>query len=259
MLVPPARRLDRLRAQRRARGAAGPPAGRCVWAEEERAARAPRAAGAHGVPAGRGPRARAALRLAATTRASSPRSEPYPYADAGGLLAAEDALVVALDQVQDPQNLGAICRSAEGAGAAGVVIPERARRRGDAGGLPGLGGRGRAPARSRACATSPTSSRRPSEMGAWVYGADAGAPAPIRRRTTRPRRDRARLGGDGACARACGRPATSCRAPAARAGRVAERVAPPRRAAVRGCEVSAATVQGLLTSRTVTPLQCRAT
>jgi 23S rRNA (guanosine2251-2'-O)-methyltransferase len=32
---------------------------------------------------------------------------------------------VALDQVQDPQNLGSICRTAECAGAAGVVISER--------------------------------------------------------------------------------------------------------------------------------------
>ena len=34
-------------------------------------------------------------------------------------------MLVALDQVQDPRNLGAVCRSAEFAGAAGVVIPER--------------------------------------------------------------------------------------------------------------------------------------
>jgi 23S rRNA (guanosine2251-2'-O)-methyltransferase len=34
-------------------------------------------------------------------------------------------LVVALDQVQDPQNLGSICRTAECVGVAGVVIPER--------------------------------------------------------------------------------------------------------------------------------------
>ena len=34
-------------------------------------------------------------------------------------------LIVALDEVQDPQNLGAICRTAECAGATGVVIPER--------------------------------------------------------------------------------------------------------------------------------------
>lgn len=50
---------------------------------------------------------------------------PYPYADASALLAAEDALVVCLDEVQDPHNLGAVCRVAESAGAAGVVIPER--------------------------------------------------------------------------------------------------------------------------------------
>lgn len=49
---------------------------------------------------------------------------PYAYRDAEELLRAE-AVIVALDQVQDPQNLGAICRTAECAGAAGVVIPAR--------------------------------------------------------------------------------------------------------------------------------------
>ena len=49
----------------------------------------------------------------------------FEYADEGSLLAAEDALVICLDQIQDPRNLGAICRVAESAGAAGVVIPER--------------------------------------------------------------------------------------------------------------------------------------
>jgi 23S rRNA (guanosine2251-2'-O)-methyltransferase len=51
--------------------------------------------------------------------------DPYPYADPNALLRGDDALILALDQVQDPRNLGAICRSAEFAGAAGVVIPER--------------------------------------------------------------------------------------------------------------------------------------
>lgn len=51
--------------------------------------------------------------------------DPYPYGDPRGLLRREGSLLVALDQIQDPRNLGAVCRSAEFAGAAGVVIPER--------------------------------------------------------------------------------------------------------------------------------------
>jgi 23S rRNA (guanosine2251-2'-O)-methyltransferase len=49
----------------------------------------------------------------------------YPYCGSDELLAVEHPLIVALDQVQDPQNLGSICRTAECAGATGVVIPER--------------------------------------------------------------------------------------------------------------------------------------
>jgi 23S rRNA (guanosine2251-2'-O)-methyltransferase len=51
--------------------------------------------------------------------------EPYRYADPGSLLDSDDALVVALDEVQDPRNLGAVIRVAEVAGASGVVIGER--------------------------------------------------------------------------------------------------------------------------------------
>ena len=50
-------------------------------------------------------------------------AEPYPYADAYELAAAERPLLAALDQVTDPRNLGAVIRSAEGAGATGVVVP----------------------------------------------------------------------------------------------------------------------------------------
>jgi 23S rRNA (guanosine2251-2'-O)-methyltransferase len=49
----------------------------------------------------------------------------YHYVSAEELLSEPAPLIVALDQVQDPQNLGAICRTAECAGASGVVIPER--------------------------------------------------------------------------------------------------------------------------------------
>lgn len=49
----------------------------------------------------------------------------YRYADADALLSESEPLIVALDQVQDPQNLGAVCRTAECAGAAGVILPER--------------------------------------------------------------------------------------------------------------------------------------
>jgi 23S rRNA (guanosine2251-2'-O)-methyltransferase len=103
--------------------------------------------------------------------------DPYPYAVAGSFLERPDGLVVALDQVQDTRNLGAICRSAEAAGANGVVIPSR-----------------------RAAAITPAACKasagavehlpvarvtnladwlgRAKDQGAWIHGAEAGAPAP---------------------------------------------------------------------------------
>jgi 23S rRNA (guanosine2251-2'-O)-methyltransferase len=51
--------------------------------------------------------------------------EEYRYADAAALLQAPDPVLVALDEVTDPQNLGAVCRTAECSGATGVILPER--------------------------------------------------------------------------------------------------------------------------------------
>jgi 23S rRNA (guanosine2251-2'-O)-methyltransferase len=100
--------------------------------------------------------------------------DPYPYADPARLLDEEDALVVALDQVQDPHNLGAVCRAAEGAGAAGVVIPERraasvtaAACKASAGAVEHL-----PVARVRNLADWLAAAK---ERGAWAYGASAEA------------------------------------------------------------------------------------
>jgi 23S rRNA (guanosine2251-2'-O)-methyltransferase len=122
--------------------------------------------------------------------------DPFPYVDAQSLLESEQSLVVALDQVQDPQNLGAICRTAETAGAAGVVLPERrsaevtpAVCRASAGAVEHL-----RVARVRNLADFLALAR---ESGAWVYGAAAEAADPY---TAVDYRGRAVivLGGEGA-------------------------------------------------------------
>lgn len=99
----------------------------------------------------------------------------YPYVDARLLFEPADALVVALDQVQDPRNLGAVARVAECVGASGIVIPERRS----------------AEVTPAACKTAAGAVEHlriaqvrnladflddAKKAGAWTYGADAGAP-----------------------------------------------------------------------------------
>jgi 23S rRNA (guanosine2251-2'-O)-methyltransferase len=101
----------------------------------------------------------------------------YRYAAAEELLGSDAALVVALDQVQDPHNLGSICRTAECAGAAGVVLPERrsaevtpAVCKASAGAVEHL-----RLARVRNLADFLQEAKG---AGAWCYGADAGGQMP---------------------------------------------------------------------------------
>lgn len=98
----------------------------------------------------------------------------FVYSDSEALLAAgERALLVALDEVTDPQNLGAICRSAECAGATGVVLPERR----SAGVTPAV-----CKASAGAVEHLPLAIVRnladwlgeAKKAGLWTYGADAG-------------------------------------------------------------------------------------
>jgi 23S rRNA (guanosine2251-2'-O)-methyltransferase len=103
--------------------------------------------------------------------------DPYPYADAADLLAARDPVLVALDEITDPQNLGAVCRTAECSGATGVVLPERrsaevtpAVCKASAGAVEHL-----AVARVRNLADFLADAK---EAGCWCYGAAAGARTP---------------------------------------------------------------------------------
>jgi 23S rRNA (guanosine2251-2'-O)-methyltransferase len=102
--------------------------------------------------------------------------DPYPYADPGSLLERQDALVLALDQVQDPHNLGAVCRSAEAAGASGVVIPERR-----AASVTAVVCKASAGAVEHLPVARVTNLAdwlaRAKDAGAWIHGADADAEA----------------------------------------------------------------------------------
>ena len=55
---------------------------------------------------------------------------PYEYADVDDILDAakkknEDPFIIILDEIEDPHNLGSIIRTAECAGAHGIIIPKR--------------------------------------------------------------------------------------------------------------------------------------
>ena len=168
--------LEALRGRRRGaprlgRGRSRSPP-RCASARAS-AGRARRRGGARGalrLAVAPGPRVRGRIRI--------PTPTPARCCDG------DQALVVALDQVQDPQNLGAVCRSAEARGRDRGRDPRAARRGGHARRLPRLRRRGRAPARWPGCATWPTTSAQAKQRRAPGSTAPTpGRPAPTRTST----------------------------------------------------------------------------
>ena len=104
------------------------------------------------------------------------RVGPYPYSGLEEILAAPDPLVVVLDGVTDPHNLGAVLRVADGAEVSGVVVPkDRA-----AGVTPAVV-KASAGASEHVPVARETNLRRAlekvKEAGIWAYAAEGGAKA----------------------------------------------------------------------------------
>jgi 23S rRNA (guanosine2251-2'-O)-methyltransferase len=132
------------------------------------------AATASGVPLETVPRARIEeLARGGAHQGVVARVGPYPYADLREILAVPDPLIVALDGVTDPRNLGAVLRAAEGAGASGVVIPKDR-----AVGVTAAAVKASAGASEHVRVARETNLRRAidgmKEAGVWVYAAEVG-------------------------------------------------------------------------------------
>lgn len=101
------------------------------------------------------------------------RVGPYPYSGFKEMLATPDPLVVVLDSVTDPRNLGAVLRAADGAGASGVVIPKDR-----AVGVTAVAVKASAGASEHVPVARETNLRRAldrmKEAGVWVYAAEGG-------------------------------------------------------------------------------------
>jgi 23S rRNA (guanosine2251-2'-O)-methyltransferase len=101
------------------------------------------------------------------------RVGPYPYSGLEEILAVPDPLVIVLDGVTDPRNLGAVLRAADGAGASGVVIPKDR-----AVGVTPVVVKASAGASEHVPVARETNLRRAlekmKEAGVWVYAAEGG-------------------------------------------------------------------------------------
>ena len=132
------------------------------------------AAGARGVSVKRASRQRVEeLAWGGVHQGVAARVEPYPYTGLEEILSIPDPLVLVLDGVTDPRNLGAVLRAADGAGASGVVIP-----RDRAVGVTAAAVKASAGASEHVLVARVTNLRRAvdtmKEAGLWIYAAEAG-------------------------------------------------------------------------------------
>jgi 23S rRNA (guanosine2251-2'-O)-methyltransferase len=106
------------------------------------------------------------------------RVGPYPYSGLEEILAAPDPLVVVLDGVTDPRNLGAVLRVADGAGVSGVVVPKDR-----AVGVTPVAVKASAGASEHVSVARETNLRRAmekiKEVGVWAYAAEGGAASSV--------------------------------------------------------------------------------
>jgi 23S rRNA (guanosine2251-2'-O)-methyltransferase len=99
--------------------------------------------------------------------------EPYPYSGLVEILSTHEPLILVLDGVTDPRNLGAVLRTADAAGASGVVIPKDR-----AVGVTAAAVKASAGASEHVRVARETNLRRAideiKEAGLWVYAAEVG-------------------------------------------------------------------------------------
>jgi 23S rRNA (guanosine2251-2'-O)-methyltransferase len=97
----------------------------------------------------------------------------YPYVELDDILDVPDPLVIVLDGVTDPHNLGAVLRVTDGAGASGVVIPKDR-----AAGVTAAAVKASAGASEHVAVAKVTNLRRAIDRmkvaGLWVYAAEIG-------------------------------------------------------------------------------------
>jgi 23S rRNA (guanosine2251-2'-O)-methyltransferase len=130
-----------------------------------------------GVPVKKVPQARVAeLARGGIHQGVAARVGTYPYVELDDVLVLPAPLVVVLDGVTDPHNLGAVLRVADGAGASGILIPKNR-----AVGVTAAAVKASAGASEHVPTARVTNLRRAidsmREAGLWVYAAEVGGTA----------------------------------------------------------------------------------